>query len=250
MPSASAIALRAVTKTYGSGDLAVDVLRSIDLTIGPGELVAIMGPSGSGKSTLLNIIGLLDRPSQGEVTLVGHTTASLSERERTRMRGETLGFIFQFHHLLPSLTAAENVAMPLAVRVGRVHRESLRRAQRALDRLSIGDLADRRPHEMSGGQRQRVAVARALVAEPRIVLADEPTGNLDTESSDQVMGELRRLNAEFGMTTVIVTHDESIAARCGRDIRLVDGVVVHDRVHPVAAGEQANQTAQGAPVEG
>ncbi|MEZ4339166.1 MAG: ABC transporter ATP-binding protein [Sandaracinaceae bacterium] len=215
-------------KDYGDGASTVRVLHGIDLDVAPASLVAIMGPSGSGKSTLLNLVGLLDRPSGGELWVGPTETSTLDDAARTRLRSEALGFVFQFHHLLPALTAVENVAMPLAVREGRVGAAALGRAREALARLSIEELADRKPTEMSGGQRQRVAVARALVSEPSVVLADEPTGNLDTETGDEVFGEMRRLNRELGLTFVVVTHDEDLARRCDRVVRLVDGRVRAD----------------------
>ena len=215
-------------KSYGEGPVATQVLHGIDLVIRRGELTAIMGPSGSGKSTLLNLIGLLDRPSGGELWVEGTPTSKLDDAGRTALRGASLGFVFQFHHLLPALTAEENVAIPLAVREGRFRPEGLELARRALERLGVGDLARRRPNQMSGGQRQRVAVARALVREPSVVLADEPTGNLDTETSAEVFREVRRLNRELGITFVVVTHDPDLAADCDRVITLVDGRVVSD----------------------
>jgi len=231
MPDATpAIRVEGLAKDYGEGAHRTRVLHGVDLTIPRGQLVAIMGPSGSGKSTLLNVIGLLDQPSEGELWIGDEATAGLDDAARTRLRGEALGFVFQFHHLLPALSAAENVAMPLAVRHGRVSRTALRRARAALERLSIAELADRRPGQMSGGQRQRVAVARALVAEPSVVLADEPTGNLDTETGDGVFDEMRRLNRDLGLTFVVVTHDEALAARCDRVVRLVDGRIRSDEL--------------------
>ncbi len=226
---APTLRLERIDKDYGDGPGRVQVLHGVDLTVPRGQLVAVMGPSGSGKSTLLNIVGLLDRPSAGKLWIGERETSTLSDAERTALRGESLGFVFQFHHLLPALTAAQNVAMPLAVRRGRVTQDALDRARAALRRLSIEELADRRPSEMSGGQRQRVAVARALVAEPSLVLADEPTGNLDTETSDEVFGEMRRLNRELSITFVVVTHDEALAERCDRVVVLVDGRVRSDR---------------------
>ncbi|MFK7986259.1 MAG: ABC transporter ATP-binding protein [Sandaracinaceae bacterium] len=223
---------RGIIKEYRDGPNVARVLHGIDLTIPRGQFVAIMGPSGSGKSTLLNIIGLLDRPTDGKLWVGDEETSTLSEAAITRLRGEALGFVFQFHHLLPALTAAENVAMPLSVRTGRVARKHLDDARASLKRLSIDDLADRRPSEMSGGQRQRVAVARAMVARPAVVLADEPTGNLDTETSDEVFGEMRRLNRELGITFVVVTHDDDLAAKCDRTVTLVDGRLVSDTLPP------------------
>jgi len=221
--------LSRVVKEYGSGETLVRAL-DVDLVVPGGQLLAITGTSGSGKSTLLNIAGLLDRPTRGRLFIGEDEATELDEEARTRLRGEALGFVFQFHHLLPALDAVENVAMPLASREGRVTARALSRARAALARLSIDHLAERRPSQLSGGQRQRVAVARALVAEPRVVLADEPTGNLDSESTEQVFSELRRLNRELDMTVLVVTHDDSIARRCERIVRLVDGRIGADSV--------------------
>ncbi len=225
---APSLRLEGITKSYGDGPSAVRVLHGIDLEVPRGQLLAIMGPSGSGKSTLLNVIGLLDRPDEGRLFIGDEETTELDDADRTRLRGEALGFVFQFHHLLPALTAAENVAMPIAVRQGRVSSAALERAQAALARLGIAELGARKPSAMSGGQRQRVAVARALVAEPSVVLADEPTGNLDTETGDEVFEEMRRLNRDLRLTFVVVTHDERLAAACDRVVTLVDGRVRSD----------------------
>lgn len=227
---APSLRCEAIVKEYGDGPTSVRVLHGIDLDVPRGQMLAIMGPSGSGKSTLLNIIGLLDRPTDGKLWVTDEETSVLDDAVRTRLRGEALGFVFQFHHLLPALSAAENVAMPLAVRDGRVSGGALAKAREALARLAIEELADRKPSEMSGGQRQRVAVARALVAEPAVVLADEPTGNLDTETGAAVFSELRRLNRELGLTIVIVTHDEKLAAACDRTVVLVDGRIRSDEL--------------------
>ncbi|HJL14278.1 MAG TPA: ABC transporter ATP-binding protein [Sandaracinaceae bacterium LLY-WYZ-13_1] len=223
-----ALELTGLTKAYGQGPTETRVLHGIDLRVPRGELLAIVGPSGSGKSTLLNLIGLLDRPSGGRLEVCGVDTGGLDEAGRTRLRGASLGFVFQFHHLLPALSAAENVAMPLATRRGRVTAGDLRRAREALARLDVGELADRRPTQISGGQRQRVAIARALVGEPALVLADEPTGNLDTVTGAGVFDEIRRLNRELAITFVVVTHDEAVARQCDRVVELVDGRVVRD----------------------
>jgi len=220
--------VRALAKDYGEGSLRARVLRDIDLVVPRGQLLAIVGPSGSGKSSLLNLLGLLDRPTSGSLRIAGRETSGLDDDERTRIRGELLGFVFQFHHLLPALTAEENVAMPRAVLSGRITAGAREKARAALARLGIAQLAQRKPSEMSGGQRQRVAIARALVGEPAVVLADEPTGNLDTESSEEVFGEIRRLNRELGLTFVVVTHDAGLAARCDRVVELVDGRVKRD----------------------
>lgn len=243
MPDASdsrpILRLEKIVKDYGDGPRTVRVLHDIDLEVPAGQLLAIMGPSGSGKSTLLNVMGLLDQPSGGKLWVGDEETASLDDDARTRLRGEALGFVFQFHHLLPALSAAENVAMPLAVRAGSVSTKALDRARAALDRLSIAELRDRKPSEMSGGQRQRVAVARALVSEPSVVLADEPTGNLDTETGAEVFSEMQRLNRELGLTFVVVTHDEDLARRCDRVVTLVDGRVRSDETAQVRSGRDA-----------
>ncbi len=227
---APSIELSQLAKDYGEGSLRTRVLHEIDLVVPRGQLLAIVGPSGSGKSSLLNLLGLLDRPTSGSLRLAGRETSGLGDDERTRIRGELLGFVFQFHHLLPALTAEENVAMPRAVLSGRIDTGARAKARAALCRLGIAELAARKPSEMSGGQRQRVAIARALVGEPSVVLADEPTGNLDTESSEAVFGEIRRLNRELGLTCVVVTHDAALAARCDRVVELVDGRVKRDVV--------------------
>jgi lipoprotein-releasing system ATP-binding protein len=220
--------LTALTKDYGEGKLRARVLHGIDLVVPRGQLVAIVGPSGSGKSSLLNLLGLLDRPTSGSLRICGREVSGLDDEGRTRIRGELLGFVFQFHHLLPALSAEENVAMPRAVQSGRIDETAREKARAALARLGIEQLAKRKPSEMSGGQRQRVAIARALVGEPAVVLADEPTGNLDTESSEDVFAEIRRLNRELGLTFVVVTHDAALAARCDRTVELVDGRVKSD----------------------
>ncbi len=224
------LAVAALSKDYGEGALRARVLHEIDLVVPRGQLLAIVGPSGSGKSSLLNLLGLLDRPTSGSLRVCGREAAGLDDEARARIRGELLGFVFQFHHLLPALSAEENVAMPLALRSGRVDASAREKARAALTRLGIAHLAARKPSEMSGGQRQRVAIARALVGEPAVVLADEPTGNLDTETSEEVFAEIRRLNRELGLTFVVVTHDPALAARCDRELELVDGRVRSDVV--------------------
>ncbi|HEY8428095.1 MAG TPA: ABC transporter ATP-binding protein [Sandaracinaceae bacterium] len=228
--SEPSLEVRALTKDYGEGRHATRVLHGIDLVVPRGQLLAIVGPSGSGKSSLLNLLGLLDRPSSGSLKVCGRETSGLDDEGRTRIRGELLGFVFQFHHLLPALTAEENVAMPRAVRTGRIDEAARQKARAALARVGIAHLAPRKPNEMSGGQRQRVAIARALVGEPAVVLADEPTGNLDSEATEEVFTEIRRLNRELGLTFVIVTHDPGLAARCDRTVELVDGRIASDVV--------------------
>jgi lipoprotein-releasing system ATP-binding protein len=216
---------RGVTKSYRSNGRSVEVLRGIDLSIAEGEMVAIVGASGVGKSTLLHVLGTLDVPDAGKVLLGGRDLFTIDEDERTSLRNSDIGFIFQFHHLLPEFSAAENVAMPLWI--GRLSREdALARANVILDELGLSQRLDHRPAQLSGGEQQRVAVARALVVRPRLVLADEPTGNLDSKNSREMIALLRRLHEERGLTSVIVTHSEAIASVCDRVLHMEDGLMV------------------------
>jgi lipoprotein-releasing system ATP-binding protein len=229
--------LEGVRKAYGERVL-TPVLHGIDLTLDAGEFVALTGPSGSGKSTLLNLIGLLDRPSAGEVYLLGEPTSGLDDGERTRLRARRLGFVFQFHHLLPAFTAVENVEMPLLADRGRRDAEMRERAVSLLEEVGLSDRLDYPATDLSGGQQQRVAIARALVGWPPLVLADEPTGNLDSESGEQVFRLLRRFNQTRNTAFLIVTHDERIARRCDRVAHLVDGRIVSDAPPARPAGPQ------------
>ena len=215
------------------------VLHGVNLRIDRGEFIALIGPSGSGKSTLLNIIGLLERPSAGRYELLGQEVQTLDDQALTLRRRGTLGFVFQFHHLLPAFTALENVSMPFLVSHGRVSGPQREHARALLSAVGLAKAMDKRPFELSGGMQQRVAIARALVLNPPLVLADEPTGNLDTASSDEVFAQLRRMHADRGTTFVVVTHDPRLAARCDRVVELVDGAIASDAVVATAPGTAA-----------
>ena len=213
---------RGIGKTFQQGPVLLPVLRGIELTITEGERLSIVGASGSGKTTLLQILGGLDRPSAGSVMIEGRNIHGLSERERGELRNRTLGFVYQFHHLLPEFSALENVAMPLLVRRMKVS-QARERARELLERVGLGERLGHRPHQLSGGERQRAAVARALVTQPKIVLADEPTGNLDGTNAEAVFELMLQLNRERGTSLVVVTHDARLASRMDRIYELKDG---------------------------
>ncbi len=235
------IDIRDITKTYQMGEFELQVLKGIDLQIYEGEFVSIMGPSGSGKSTLMNILGALDQPTSGEYYLDGVDVSNLEERQLAEIRNKKIGFVFQSFNLLKRTSALRQVELPLVY--GGVSGRS-QKAKAALEAVGLGDRIDHMPSELSGGQQQRVAIARALVSEPAIILADEPTGNLDSKSGIEVMEIFQRLNREQGITTIFVTHDTWIARHTNRVLMLRDGKIVADKVvaEPLIAGEAERPT--------
>ena len=234
--AAPLIELIDIRKSYNLGlPNEAEVLHGVSLRVNRGEFVALIGPSGSGKSTLLNIVGLLERATAGSYRIEGEETSRLDDAGLTMRRRATLGFVFQFHHLLPAFTALENVTLPALMREGVVTSQQREHARTVLAAVGLENAMNKRPGELSGGMQQRVAIARALVLEPPLVLADEPTGNLDTASSDEVFGLLRRMHAELKISFIVVTHDPRLAARCDRVIELIDGRIERDEPVAVAA---------------
>jgi putative ABC transport system ATP-binding protein len=234
--------ITSLRKTYGKGDLEVHALRDVDMSIGEGEFVAIMGPSGSGKTTLMNILGCLDRPTGGSYRLLGHEVADLDRGELADVRNIVLGFVFQNYSLLPRTSALDNVQLPL-VYAGVPRRERRERAAAALARVGLADRVAHHPNELSGGQQQRVAIARALVTQPRVILADEPTGNLDSRTSLEIIALFQELGAA-GMTIVYVTHEQEIARFASRIITVRDGLLAEDvRQQPVLAAASIERAA-------
>jgi lipoprotein-releasing system ATP-binding protein len=220
------VVVTGLTKTFGKGEAETQVLKGIDLSIARGEMAALLGPSGSGKSTLLTILGTLMHATSGNHVMLGEDMMNAGDARRTEFRSRHLGFVFQFHHLIPELTALENVMMPTASAAGRETDAMRSRATELLDAMGLSDRLNYRPTALSGGQRQRVAVARALINNPVLVLADEPTGNLDRDSADQVMKLIGSINQTTGTSFIISTHDEYVAAHCSRRICLLDGRIV------------------------
>jgi len=216
-----------VRKSYNIGSPnEVEILHGINLTVQERDFSALVGPSGSGKSTLLNIIGLLDQPTSGELYILGQPTREMEDEARTALRGHTIGFVFQFHHLIQAFTALENVLMPLMIKGGKPKQEFVERAKGLLDEVGLGSHVNKRPDELSGGQQQRVAIARALITRPALLLADEPTGNLDTKTAAEIFALFRKFNQQFGCAVLLVTHDARLSTTCDRTITLVDGQTV------------------------
>jgi putative ABC transport system ATP-binding protein len=226
------IELKGIERVFQLGDSEVHALREVNLTIKQGEYISVMGPSGSGKSTLLNLLGLLDQPNSGSYTLDGRDVTTLNSDEQAAVRSQRVGFIFQSFHLVPRLTAAANIELPLILS-GLPAEERSKRVARAINDYGLKDRAQHKPNELSGGQRQRVAIARATVTQPALLLADEPTGNLDSATGEEVIHLLEMLNNQ-GMTLIVVTHDQALGARANRQIRMTDGSIVNDAIKSTA----------------
>jgi putative ABC transport system ATP-binding protein len=227
-----------LTKIYGTGETAVTALDRVNIKVNPGEFVAVMGPSGCGKSTLLHLLGGLDRPTDGKVTIDGTALADMKDDDLAKLRRRRIGFVFQFYNLIPVLDAAENAALPVTLD-GVNPVEAKTRAIAWLEKFGLGGRLKNRPDQLSGGQQQRVAIARALVADPALILADEPTGNLDTRAADEIAALLARVSKEFGRAVVMVTHDPRIAAYAGRIIFLKDGAVVDETILERKSGDNS-----------
>jgi lipoprotein-releasing system ATP-binding protein len=235
-PDTEVLRLVGLRKSYGVGTpVATEVLHGIDLTLAQRDFAALIGPSGSGKSTLLNLLGLLDTPTDGEIYLLEQPTREMGDDARTTLRGGTIGFVFQFHHLLPAFTALENVLLPVMLTHGRPRPGDVALATRLLADVGLAELTNRKPSNLSGGQQQRVAIARALMTRPRLLLADEPTGNLDTVTAASVFTLFRRINRDYGCAVLVVTHDPRLSGTCDRTIELVDGSIVSDTRHSPGA---------------
>ena len=233
MAEETVVQLRGVRKAFNLGTaFETEVLHGIDLTLRHGEFCAVVGPSGSGKSTLLNIVGLLDRPSAGTLQIAGEETTTLDDTALTRLRGHTIGFVFQYHHLITAFTALENVMIPMLGAAGFPNAAMRERAAALIDSVGLTQWKDNLAGNMSGGQQQRVAIARALAMNPAVLLADEPTGNLDTKSADAIFTLLRKVNKEHGTTVLFVTHNPELAARCDKTIQVVDGLVIDGQARP------------------
>jgi lipoprotein-releasing system ATP-binding protein len=235
-PDTEVLRLVGLRKSYGVGTpVETEVLHGIDLALAQQDFAALIGPSGSGKSTLLNLLGLLDTPTDGEIYLLGLPTRAMDDDARTALRGSTIGFVFQFHHLLPAFTALENVLLPKMLTHGRPQPDDVTLASRLLADVGLAEFADRKPSNLSGGQQQRVAIARSLMTRPRLLLADEPTGNLDTVTAASVFALFRRINRDYGCAVLVVTHDPRLSGTCDRTIELVDGSIVSDTRHSPGA---------------
>ena len=241
---AAQIQLAGIERVFHLGDSEVHALRNLNLSIAAGEYVAIMGPSGSGKSTLLNLLGLLDRPNTGLYRLEGRDVTTLSSDEQARVRSERIGFVFQSFHLVPRLTAAENIALPMVL-AGMAPAQRNARVKQALKEYGLENRADHRPDELSGGQRQRVAIARATIMQPAMILADEPTGNLDRSTGEEVVRLLEGLNAQ-GVTLIVVTHDGALGARARRQLRMEDGAIKVDTARDASASAESVNGSAGA----